>query len=254
MNNACVIGMGTVGKATASAFGIRHFYSRSGGNISLKEARAFRFIFICLPTPTIQGANFVEDIVDVIAEISSYPGQVENIFIIRSTVHVGFNKYLQSKFKTRNFVNNPEFLSEDTAEEDAKNPDLIVLGSDDSFYLDQVRGMYRGRFKTQEILVTDSVTAEMIKYSMNTFFTTKVIFANEIFEIAQKFKANYQTIKSVLEGHRWGSKNHFSVVYKGKRGVHGKCLPKDTEAFAFQTQSPFFKMLMERNEVFKDAK
>lgn len=253
MNKACVIGLGTVGKATAEAFGIKHYYSRSKGNITLEESRGFRYIFICLPTPTVGGKNYVQDIIDVIKKIKSYPGEIENIFIIRSTVRPGFNKLLQETFGTKNFVNNPEFLSDDTAIADAKNPDIVVLGSDDVTYANEVKAYYRGRFRVPPILVTDSITAELIKYTLNTFFTTKVIFANEIYDYAQQIGANYQVVKSVLEDHKWGSKNHFTIHYKNRRGVHGKCLPKDTEAFANLTGSPFFEMLLERNEVFKDG-
>lgn len=246
-NNGCVIGYGTVGHATAHALGITKYYSRSHHTVTLQEAARCKYIFICLPTPTINGINYVDDIEDTIEEILSY-GNNKSLFIIRSTVYPGFNRTLQKRFGIDRFISNPEFLSEDTAKQDAMQPDLIVIGADNVDYAQTLSALYLSRFKYSPVYITDSLTAELIKYTLNTFFTTKVIFANAIYDYAQKIGANYETVRTVLEKHPWGSKNHFKVWYKKKRGVHGKCLPKDTKAFAHLTNSDFFKMLILENE------
>lgn len=240
MNKTCVIGWGTVGKATAAAFGIKDFYSRSESNITLEEASKYRFIFICLPTPTINGKCDTSAIEETIKAILSY-GANESIFIIRSTVYPGFSKFLQSTFGIDRFVSNPEFLSEDTALHDAKNPDMVVIGADNVEYAKTVASLYAARFKYFTTYLTDSVTAELIKYALNTFFATKVVFANEIFDYAQELKANYETIRTVLEKHPWGSKNHFRVWDKEGRGAGGKCLEKDLEAIVMPSGSVFFQ-------------
>lgn len=239
MNKACVIGWGTVGRATASAFGIDKFYSRSESNITLEEAGKFKYVFICLPTPTVNGKCDTSAIEETIKEILSYGS--ESIFIIRSTVYPGFNRFLQSTFGIDRFVSNPEFLSEDTAMEDAKHPDLVVVGSDNTDHAKSVLAFYSARYKYFNTYLTDSVTAELIKYSLNTFFATKVVFANEIYDYAQDVKANYDVIRQVIEKHPWGSKNHFRVWDKGGRGAAGKCLSKDLEAIVIPSGSVFFQ-------------
>ncbi len=88
--------------------------------------------------------------------------------------------------------------------------------------------------------MTDSTTAELLKLSINAFFTTKIVFANEIFDYAQKVKANYETIKVALENHPWGSKGHFTIHHKGGRGAGGKCLAKDMDALIEVTGSTLF--------------
>lgn len=249
MNNACVIGYGTVGKATAKAFGIDHYYSRTEKNIELEQAGNFKYIFICLPTPSLaDGSVYTVDIIKVIEEIIVNPKSENSIFIIRSTVPPGFNRELQRGFGIDRFVSNPEFLNEDTAFEDAKNPDLIVIGADNPEYAKQVEAIYVSRFRYRNLILTNSVTAELIKYGLNTFFATKVMFANELYDYAQKINANYEIVKEALQTHKWGSQNHFTIHYKGKRGLHGKCLPKDTKAFAKLTRSPFFTMLVALNK------
>lgn len=243
MDNSCVIGFGTVGKATALAFGIKKYFSRSDANITLEEASRCKYIFLCLPTPCINGRYFTDDLYEIIKQIESFPNTSDRVLVVRSTVYPGFCKHIQDSFVIDNVVFNPEFLSEDTWEADAVQPDLVVVGGNER-YAPLVSGIYQARFKYLKPLVTDSTTAELIKLSLNNFFATKVAFANELFDYAQKAGANYEVIKGVLEGHRWGSKNHFEVFYKGKRGIHGKCLPKDLNALTNLTNSDFFKAVL----------
>jgi len=239
MGDKCCIGFGFVGKATALTFNIKQYYTRHDSNITLEQASQCKYIFICLPTPTIDGKCFTEDIENLIKEINEYPNPNDRTIIIRSTVPPGFAKRFGD-----NVVSNPEFLSEATWEDDAVRPWLVVVGGEPR-HRERVVGLYRGRFKYSKPFETDNTTAEMIKWTINAFFSTKVIFGNEIFNTCQKVKANYEAIKTVLEGIPWGSKNHFTVYYKGKRGLGGSCLPKDIEALANFSESPFFKLISE---------
>ena len=71
------------------------------------------------------------------------------------------------------------------------------------------------------------------------------------YDFAQKVGSNYETVRIALENAPWGSKNHFKIWYKEKRGIHGSCLPKDTEAFATLTASPLFKTILELNKKYE---
>lgn len=248
MNNACVVGWGTVGKATALTFGIEKFYSRSEANITLENIAKLKYVFICLPTPVEKGKYFTEDIEKIIRSINEYKDISGRVFIIRSTVYPGFARHLQLSLGIRNIVSNPEFLSEDTWEIDAKQPQMIVVGGDDQKYREMVKGLYQGRFKYIDYFETDNTTAELIKAAMNAFFTTKVVFANSIFDIAQKVGANYGTVKDAIERHPWGSKNHFRIFDKNGRGASGKCLRKDIEALSEYGESTFLKAVKVLNE------
>ncbi len=111
-----------------------------------------------------------------------------------------------------------------------------------------VYGIYSARFRYTQPIMTNSVTAELLKLTLNAFFTTKVVFANAIYEYAQNVEANYETIKIALSAHPWGSINHFTVFDKGGYGAGGKCLPKDIEAFANASESIFLASVQEINE------
>ena len=247
MNDAVVIGgTGYVGRATRLAFGIDKYFSRSESNITLEEAAKMRYIFVCLPTPTMDGFPFTQDIRDLIMQLKFYGVTNESTIIIRSTVPPGFAKSLDLE----NVVSNPEFLSEATWEEDAKKPWMVVIGGEEK-YRERVAGLYRGRFKYMKPILTDNTTAELIKYTLNTFFATKVAFANEIYDYAQIVGANYETIRTALENSPWGSRNHFKIWYKEKRGIHGSCLPKDTQALAAMTKSPLFETILDLNKKYE---
>ena len=143
-------------------------------------------------------------------------------------------------------VSNPEFLTEKTAEEDVKNPDIIVIGSRSlSARKDILRRFYFSkRFPKSRIIETDNTTAEMIKYSINTFYATKVIFANYFYQVCKKAKVDYNKVKEAMYQRKWVGKNHLTVPYEGKFGVHGNCLPKDLRAFTKYCQNPFFKQVV----------
>lgn len=254
MNNACVIGWGTVGKATAETFGITKYYSRSTSNITLKEAAKCDFIFICLPTPVNeQGEYYVKDIKSIVRELSKHEGFNEATVVIRSTVYPGFTKSLQHSLGIKNLVFNPEFLSEDTWKEDALKPQMVVIGAETPELREKLAGIYRGRFKYSEPIITDLTTAEMIKVTMNAWFVTKIVFANEIYDLCQTHKINYTTVHQVIQGHPWGAKNHFNIFHKGGRGASGKCLKKDISAFAhFAGHSAFLDIVQYRNQQLLD--
>jgi len=245
--DACVIGYGMVGKATALAFGIDKYFSRTEANITLEEASKCKYIFICLPTPCVKGHYFVDDIKDIIQQIDQYPNYNDRVFILRSTVYPGFTKSLGID----HVVFNPEFLSEATWEKDAKQPWIVVIGCDNPKYGEVIKGLYQGRYKYVEPIVTDTATSEMIKLTMNNFFSLKVAYANEIYDYAQLVGANYEVIKKAMEIAPWGSKNHWTIYYKGKRGIHGNCLPKDLEAFANLTNSDLLRSVEIINMIYK---
>ena len=252
MDNATVCGFGVVGQATAKLFGIeKHFdIDESKSNTTLQEIAKCRYVFICLPTPVKEGNYVVSDIVELVRQIHDL-GQTP-IFIIRSTVWPGFADHLYDLFGPEAVISNPEFLSEDTWEKDIKYPPFVLIGGSEGRFREEVASLYRNVTKHAPIIMTDNITAEAGKLALNAFFSTKVIFANQLYDWAQKAGTNYERIKEILEKHPFGFKNHTTIWYKGKRGVNGKCLPKDLEAFANFTHLPILESVFQYNEQIKN--
>lgn len=249
MNEAVIIGYGFVGKATAKSLGITHYYSRTQANVSLNNLHKFKYIFLCLPTPTVEGKQDRENIkyyIDFISE-KWKENNTDGVFIIRSTVLPGTAHKIKQHQEV-DIVHVPEFLSEDTWEQDAQWPDIIVVGSDNQEKREEVAGIFKARFKGAEYFLTDSITAETIKYGVNTFYALKVIFANQLFDFCDDRGVNYETVKNAMYARKWIGKNHLEIWHKGGRGAGGKCLKKDLDAFANYTNIPLLEYVNKINK------
>lgn len=226
-----------VGNATMKALGIQKYISRSESNISYEEASKLRYHFICIPTNLDSMNRYdIEPIRAYIKQIVGYRSG-QNIFIIRSTILPGTLRALKESVGTEALVHMPEFLTEATWEQDSEHPDIVVVGSDRKNYRDAVVSLLQNRYRGVDIIETDSVTAEMIKCARNAFYATKVIFANEIYDLSEKLGANYTTVRDALYQSKWIGKNHLDVFHGGYRGAGGKCLKKDLRALAEFSQS-----------------
>ena len=244
----CVVigGAGIVGQATRKSLNIPFYYDLKGSNITLEEASKKLFIFFCLPTPTDekggQGKS-IELIRGYVQQIKEYGGR--NIFVIRSTVIPGTCRAIAKEFDVM-VCSNPETLSEDTWERDAMMPRINIIGADDVPSKNALEALWLP-LTIKKTISTDTVTSEMLKYVFNTFFITKIVFANQIYDICEKAGADYKAIREALMYHPWGSKHHFKVVHKDGRGGGGHCFPKDIKAFAKWSNLPLMKKVEELN-------
>lgn len=244
--NGAVIGYGHLGKSIARTHNIKKYFDITGSSASLDEIASCRYIFMALPTPTVNGECDTHLTRDYCKQLAQYPQAENAIIIVRSTVIPGTCRSIHESTGLT-VVSHPEFLSEDTLDKDASDPMLIVLGIDQSPVRKAVWDLYKGS-KCPIKIDTDTVTSETIKYALNNFFTTKVIFANMLYDICEKSGADYDTIKTVMTKHPWGSGNHWRVVDKGGRGAGGHCLVKDLKAFRTYTDSSLLKLVDQIND------
>ncbi len=121
---------------------------------------------------------------------------------------------------------NPEFLSQGTALHDFFHPDRIILGVEDARSKSIMETVYEP-FSCPKI-ITNTTTAEMIKYASNCFLATKINYANEIGNICKKIKIDsYEVFKGVGLDHRINPQ-----FFQTGIGFGGSCLPKDLNALA----------------------
>ena len=79
--------------------------------------------------------------------------------------------------------------------------------------------------------VTDTVTSELIKYTLNCFFSTKVSFMNEIKMLSNKIGADWdKLVEGFTSDSRIGDSHVDVPGPDGKFGFGGKCFPKDLNA------------------------
>jgi len=95
--------------------------------------------------------------------------------------------------------------------------------------------------------------AEMVKYFINAFYATKVIYANQMYDLCESMGVDYNVVKTLAVKDKRISDSHFNVMHKGYRGFGGKCIPKDTKAITALAESlgidfSFLKSILEINE------
>src|SRR3989344_4547467 len=227
-----IVGVGMVGGALKKYFeGTGKYdvlaYDKKGIG-SLEEVNQADFIYLCVPTPYVPGKGCDTSLVeDTIRQIKG-----DKVFIIKSTVIPGTTDKLQAEFPNHKFLFNPEFLTEVTADADMNFPDRQIIGFTKESYTVASDVMNQLPLAPYERIVPVRV-AELIKYAGNTWFAVKVAMNNELYDLAQKIGFSEKEWDELVEGvaadKRIG-RTHLTITHKGKRGYHGKCLPKDTKA------------------------
>ena len=241
-NNAIVIGKGMIGNGLMHSLGITKFFSRSEHNVPYEEIHNFKYIFICLPTPTRDGKQGLDKIRLYVREINDrQKGQEKSIIIIHSTILPEMCRRMMKENPGSRIAHVPEFLTEETWEKDSEWPDIVVVGAEDGETREEVAGIFRARFKGAEFFLTDTVTASTIKYAINCLYALKVIYANQIFDFCKDKQVNYETVKAAMYARAWIGKNHLDIFHKGGRGAGGKCLGKDLDAFANYSNLPLLE-------------
>jgi UDPglucose 6-dehydrogenase len=121
-------------------------------------------------------------------------------------------------------VSVPEFLREGSAVEDTFHPYRLVFGVMDQHGMDVLSELHAGL--DAPIVVTDTSTAEMIKYASNAFLATKISFINEIANICERTGAD---VSQVAYG--MGLDPRIGPYFlRAGLGYGGSCFPKDTRA------------------------
>ena len=242
--NIGIIGQGFVGNAVKE--GLQNDYNILTYDIKkelsnceslLDVIKNCYLIFVCLPTPMQKDGschiNILEDTIKSVFDMG-----LANILIIKSTVPPTTISLFEEKYgKIITFVYNPEFLTEANAIDDFKNQDRIILGCSDSDAFDCVAGIYRKTFPLIPIIHTSFDEAIMVKYITNAFLATKVIFANEFYDICNSLDINYNNVYSTATlDSRLGSSHWMVPGPDGDRGFGGHCFPKDLGAIRFTAE------------------
>ena len=224
-----IIGIGYVGGAVKKWFEKEKYplflydkYKKIG---SIQEVNKADVIFICVPTPYNKRRGYDDSA--VWQSLAILTGN--KMVVIKSTILPGSTNKMQEKYPQHKIVFNPEFLVAKTAVHDFLNPKRQIIG-----FTPKSKNIAR---KILNILpkapyqkIIPSSEAEMVKYFGNTFLSTKVIFANQIYDLCQKLGINYDTVKTVASHDPRIGSSHLNIFNDGYRGYGGACFPKDMKA------------------------
>ncbi len=191
-------------------------------------------LFIAVGTPEGDGgAADVSYVREVTLGIARHMNGYK-VVVTKSTVPMGtgamIRRLIEEKQAQRtpfSVVSNPEFLREGSAIEDFMRPNRIVIGAEDPQAIAILKDLYNPLYLIETpIVVTNVVSAEMIKYASNAFLATKISFINEIASLCEAVGADvHEVAKGMGLDNRIGRK----FLHPGP-GFGGSCFPKDTRA------------------------
>lgn len=195
-------------------------------------------VVVCVPTPEGADGDVDLSLIDETFEWLNAP-----LILIKSTVPPGTTAQLVAGERTgkwigRNICFSPEYIGEGGYEvpywkgyphpTDMKKHSFHIFGGElatgaaiSQFFM-KVSGpdcQYR---------LTDSTTAELVKYMFNSWGATKVTFCNEFYNIAETLGVNYTNLRELLLLDKRMEPMH-TAVFEDKRGFGGKCFPKDVK-------------------------
>ena len=236
--NIGVIGQGFVGNAIYQKF--KKYYKVFTYDLQLKLCNSdleeilqrCKIIFVCLPTPMNKDGSCNLDILEgALKEINDQTTIDDRIVVIKSTIIPGSTDKYNNTYKNIEIVFNPEFLTEANAIDDFENQTRILLGGSVKATT-KLKQLYSAIFRnTPKIIKTNAKSAELVKYVTNTFLSTKVSFANEMYKICEALELDYDKIIEMATLDPRLGDSHWGVPGPdGDFGYGGHCFPKDLDA------------------------
>lgn len=204
---------------------------------SYKEAiSASDVIFICVGTPSAPDGQADLRFVFASAESLAPFLKKEAIVVLKSTVPPGTNTKVKQRMDQKTsqkyyVASMPEFLREGSAVDDTFHPDRIIIGAHEKKVLDTLTELHQPF--NAPIITMAPESAQMTKYSANSYLATRITFINQIADLCEKNGADVMdVVRGIGADRRIGA--HY--WYPGL-GYGGSCFPKDVKELAAYSRS-----------------
>ena len=251
-----IIGFGFVGKALSNGINddVEQFKVDPKLNTKVEDLINFNpeLVFISVPTPmNDDGTQDISILMEVFKKLNEHSHKF--LIVIKSTILPSSLNEI-SKINN-NFILNPEFLREKHANEDFINSSTIIFGGDatisekvSKFYIQHTKCL------NQNHIFTDVISASLIKYSINSFLATKVIFFNELNQIFKNSGSSdswKNFINAISTDKRVGNSHMDVPGHDSRMGFGGPCFPKDTRALHQYSKEvgSEFKLLLKATQI-----
>lgn len=233
-----LIGLGFVGSSVKNAYdvaGIETVCLDPGKGIvnPIEKILDTDAIFVAVPSPkNADGSCDTTILENILADLKSYQG----VIISKVTAPPDVYKHLIKLYP--NLVHAPEFLVASTAQQDYLDSEFAIVGGNVDYCKPALDIIKLGQTKISEYRFCSIEEASLSKYAINCFLSTKVIFMNQLKDIAEGSDADYNVIKDCIKLDKRLGNSHFDVPGPdGSLGFGGACFPKDTSSLNFYSKS-----------------
>ena len=239
-----IVGMGFVGSAIADSMSpgfcdVVAVDPAKGFTNTYKDLLDCDGVFVCVPSPQDSDGTCDTSILeDVLANLAKL--NYQGVVISKCTAPPDVYEQLNQQYP--NLVHAPEFLTAAKAKEDYINGKFAMICGQVGAYQREAERLIR----IGQQLLGDNVVhctigeAALAKYAINSFMSTKVVFMNELYQLAKAMNLNYDNVADMVRMDRRIGSSHLQVPGPdGSFGFGGACFPKDTSAmlkFAEQHQ------------------
>jgi UDPglucose 6-dehydrogenase len=192
------------------------------------DGRGIEVSFVCVPTPMADDASIDASI--LISTVNKLLLHTNGLVVIKSTAIPSIIHALSADHRV---IYNPEFLTEKAANEDFVNPPMHVFGGNENETkeLEQIYENYSA-CKPCVVYHMTAEEASFVKYGMNSFLASKVLWFNQFYDIVEKFGGNYNVIRNAIgTDPRIGHSHTMVPGHDGRRGYGSACFAKDVPAF-----------------------
>lgn len=231
------IGLGFVGQAISKHY---NFFDRicidtdtsKGGTATYEEIKDAEGIFVCVPSPMRDDGSCNADILEsVLANLKDYKG----VIISKVTATPDIYERLGKEYP--NLVHVPEFLTSANAVEDYAKENWAIIGGTVLAYQREAERIIRYTKTNVEVVTCSIGEASLVKYVINSFLATKVVFMNEMAALANHYGYDWNKMRRMITLDPRIGMSHTQVPGSdGQYGFGGMCFPKDTSAIIYHAE------------------
>lgn len=226
-----IVGLGFVGGAINNAMDWQVttvvMDPAKGHNATYQDLYECTGIFICVPSPQDEDGTCDTSILEgVLANLKDYTG----VIISKCTAPPDVYARLNAEYP--NLIHAPEFLTAARASMDYADGRFAFIGGSVGAYQREAERIIRmGQRQLESVYHCTIAEAALAKYAINSFMATKVVFMNELYNVAQAAGIDYNNVAHMIKADSRIGNSHMQVPGPdGQMGFGGACFPKDTSA------------------------